>query len=199
LAASSPIRRPQVAPTIRFSLATHVSSPPVPPSAGRTLVGIRQSLPRARGKEALALPVAEKARAPFPQRSKTARISVSPQQFSGTARWTGGPLAVDEVPAKRQFSAISFAALVSSLLSRLRRDARWLGFACISFRLRGTRKEIKVFTSVRTGSCTVHLAVPGECCGLTLILAFSDRCGNCELTFSATGSVSSQFHRHVQT
>ena len=66
-----------------------------------------QSLPRARGKEALALPVAEKARAPFPQRSKTARISVSPQQFSGTARWTGGPLcvpcgyAVDEVPAKR--------------------------------------------------------------------------------------------------
>ena len=129
MAASSPIRRPQVAPTIRFSLATHASSPPVPPPPGRTLVGIRQSLLRARGKEALALPVAEKARAPFLQRSKTARISVSPQQFSGTARWTGGPLAVDEVPAKRQFSAVTFAALSSSLLSRLRRDARCLGFA----------------------------------------------------------------------
>ena len=69
-------------------------------------LGVSQSLPRARGKEALALPVAEKARAPFPQRSKTARISVSPQQFSGTARWTGGPLAVDEVPAKRILDSI---------------------------------------------------------------------------------------------
>ena len=59
----------------------------------------RHSLPRARGKEALALPVAEKARAPFPQRSKTARISVSPQQFSGTARWTGWREAPDEVPS----------------------------------------------------------------------------------------------------
>ena len=28
------------------------------------------------------------------------------------------------------------------------------GFACISFRLRETRKEIEEFTSVRTGSCT---------------------------------------------
>ena len=44
-----------------------------------------------------------------------------------------------------------------------------------------------------------RLAVPGECCGLTLILAFSDRCGNCELTFSATGSVSSQFPRRLRT
>ena len=63
---------------------------------------------------------------------------------------------------------------------------------------RGRRKEIKVFDSVRTVSCTIHLAVPGECCGLTLILAFSDRCGNCELTVSATGSVSSQFHRQFR-
>ena len=63
----------------------------------------------------------------------------------------------------------------------------------------GRGKEIKVFDSVRTVSCTIHLAVPGECCGLTLILAFSDRCGNCELTVSATGSVSSQFLRHVRT
>ena len=68
--------------------------------------GGAQGLPRARGKEALALPVAEKARAPFPQRSKTARISVSPQQFSGTARWTGGPLAADEVPAQRIVDSI---------------------------------------------------------------------------------------------
>ena len=48
----------------------------------------------------------------IPQRSKTARISVSPQQFSGTARWIGGPLcvpcgyAVDEVPAKRIIDSI---------------------------------------------------------------------------------------------
>ena len=70
-------------------------------------LGVPQSLPRARGKEALALPVAEKARAPFPQRSKTARISVSPQQFSGTARWTGGPLAVDEVPAQRMMDSFA--------------------------------------------------------------------------------------------
>ena len=64
-------------------------------------LGVPQSLPRARGKRVLALPVAEKARALFPQRSKNTRKSVSPKCFSGTARWIGGPLAVDEVPAKR--------------------------------------------------------------------------------------------------
>ena len=53
--------------------------------------------------------------------------------------------------------------------------------------------KINVFTSVRAGSCTVRLAVPGECCGLTLFLAFSDRCGKCKLAFSATGSASSHF------
>ena len=50
--------------------------------------------------------MAEKARALFPQRSKNARDGVSPQQFSGTARWTGGPLAVDEVPAKRILDSV---------------------------------------------------------------------------------------------
>ena len=70
-------------------------------------LGVPCCLPPARGKRVLALPVAEKARALFPQRSKNARDGVSPQHFSGTARWTGGPLcvpcgyAVDEVPAKR--------------------------------------------------------------------------------------------------
>ena len=62
----------------------------------------------------------------------------------------------------------------------------------------GRGKEIKVFDSVRTVSCTIHLAVPGECCGLTLILAFSDRCGNCELASSATDSASPQFPRQRQ-
>ena len=38
------------------------------------------------GYGACPLPVAEEGQAPYPQRSKTARISVSPQQFSGTAR-----------------------------------------------------------------------------------------------------------------
>ena len=52
------------------------------------------------------------------------------------AHGEGGPLAVDEVPAKRQFSAVTFSALLSSTLSRLRRDARWLGFA-EAFPLRG--------------------------------------------------------------
>ena len=75
-------------------------------------LGVPQSLPRAWGKRVLALPVAEKARALFPQRSKNARDGVSPQHFSGTARWTGGPLcvpcgyAVDEVPAKRIMDSI---------------------------------------------------------------------------------------------
>ena len=70
------------------------------------------SLPRARGKGALAPPVADKARTPFPQRSKIPRISASPTGFSGTARWIGGPLcvpcgyAVDEVPAKRILDSI---------------------------------------------------------------------------------------------
>ena len=34
-----------------------------------------------------ALPVADEAKPQFPQRSKNARISVSPMRFSGTARW----------------------------------------------------------------------------------------------------------------
>ena len=38
-------------------------------------------------KAALPLPVADEGGAAFPQRSKNARISVSPQRFSGTARW----------------------------------------------------------------------------------------------------------------
>ena len=38
------------------------------------------------GKSALPLPVADAGRALFPQRSKNARISVSPKHFSGTAR-----------------------------------------------------------------------------------------------------------------
>ena len=49
-----------------------------------------KSLPRARGKGVLAPPGADKARAPFPQRSKNAKESVSLQHFSGTARWIGG-------------------------------------------------------------------------------------------------------------
>ena len=49
-----------------------------------------KSLPRARGKGVLAPPGADKARAPFPQRSKNAKGSVSLQHFSGAARWIGG-------------------------------------------------------------------------------------------------------------
>ena len=41
----------------------------------------------------------------------------------------------------------------------------------------------------------IHLAVPEKRCGLTLFLAFFDRCGNCRLPSSATGSGSLQFHR----
>jgi hypothetical protein len=41
----------------------------------------------------------------------------------------------------------------------------------------------------------LHLAVPEKRCGLTLILAFFDRCGNSWLAFSATGSASPQFQR----
>ena len=38
-----------------------------------------------------------------------------------------------------------------------------------------------------------RLAVPGKRFGLTLILAFFDRCGNCGLAFSAAGSARPQF------
>ena len=41
----------------------------------------------------------------------------------------------------------------------------------------------------------VHLAVPENCCGLTLILAVFDRCGNGALAFSATGSARASFPR----
>ena len=53
-------------------------------------------------------------------------------------RWRAAP---DEVPAKRQFSAVSLPAHVSSALSRLRRDARCKGFACIRFPLAGDAKR----------------------------------------------------------
>ena len=41
----------------------------------------------------------------------------------------------------------------------------------------------------------VHLAVPENCCGLTLILAVFDRCGKGALAFSATGSATASFPR----
>ena len=41
----------------------------------------------------------------------------------------------------------------------------------------------------------VHLAVPENCCGLTLILAVFDRCGKGALAFSATGSARASFPR----
>ena len=41
----------------------------------------------------------------------------------------------------------------------------------------------------------LHLAVPEKRCGLTLILAFFDRCGYSWLALSATGSASPQFQR----
>ena len=41
-----------------------------------------------RGKGTSPPPVADEGLVPFPQRSKNARKSVSPQHFSGTARWT---------------------------------------------------------------------------------------------------------------
>ncbi len=41
----------------------------------------------------------------------------------------------------------------------------------------------------------VHLAVPENCCGLTLILAVFDRCGKGALTLSATGGARAPFPR----
>ena len=64
---------------------------------------------------------------------------------------------------------------------------RAYAFPCILRRLRN-----------RAPACISRLAVPGECCGLTLFLAFSDRCGNCELASSATDSASPQFPRQRQ-
>ena len=79
--------------------------------------GCRKASPEHGGKRVLALPVAEKARTLFPQRSKKTRKSVSPKCFSGTARWIGGPLcvpcgyAVDEVPGARIMDSIVLGQL----------------------------------------------------------------------------------------
>ena len=45
------------------------------------------------------------------------------------------------------------------------------------------------------GKDLVRLAVPGKRCGLTLILAFSDRCGKSGAASSATGSAAPLFQR----
>ena len=62
---------------------------PVAEPEPRLLLGEKLS-PQAtdEGNSELVLPVAEQARPEFPQRSKNARIGVSPQHFSGTARRT---------------------------------------------------------------------------------------------------------------
>ena len=79
--------------------------------------GCRKAFPEHGGKRVLALSVAEKARALFPQRSKNTRKSVSPKCFSGTARWIGGPLcvpcgyAVDEVPGSQILDSIVLGQL----------------------------------------------------------------------------------------
>ena len=46
---------------------------------------------------------------------------------------------------------------------------------------------------IRRFAPPVHLAVPEKPFGLTLILRFFDRCGNCEFPSSATGGGNSQF------
>ena len=46
---------------------------------------------------------------------------------------------------------------------------------------------------IRRCAPPVHLAVPEKPFGLTLILRFFDRCGNCEFPSSATGGGNSQF------
>ena len=48
-------------------------------------------------------------------------------------------------------------------------------------------------TSSTASGPSVHLAVPENCCGLTLILAVFDRCGKGALAFSATGSARASF------
>ena len=48
-----------------------------------------------------------------------------------------------------------------------------------------------------TSGCDFHLAVPEKRCGLTLSLAFFDRCGNSGLPFSAPGGGRPQFHRRL--
>ena len=50
-------------------------------------------------------------------------------------------------------------------------------------------------TSSTASGPPVHLAVPENCCGLTLILAVFDRCGKGALAFSATGSARASFPR----
>ena len=77
-------------------------------------------LPRARGKGALALPAADEARAPFPQRSKNTRISVRLKCFSGTARWTGSAKCRMRSPRSR--SSTARPSLARPLLAPSPRD-----------------------------------------------------------------------------
>ena len=57
---------------------------------------------------------------------------------------------MDEVPAKRQFYAVTFAALLSGPLSRLRRDARCKGFAK-AFPAQGGKKPSRCLWQKKRG------------------------------------------------
>ena len=71
------------------------------------------------------LPVAEEGGAEFPQRSKNARESESPQRFSGTARWNFvTPLPVAE-EGGAEFPQRSKNARESESPQRFSGTARW--------------------------------------------------------------------------
>ena len=92
----------------------------------RALLGNPKPSPRT-GNAGFALPVAEEAKPVFPQRSKSRRISVSPNGFSGTARWTGGakrrmrsPCHPEEAKPTKDLADFHIATYTSAAL-RLRR------------------------------------------------------------------------------
>ena len=78
-----------------------------------------------------------------------------------------------------------FAAAVENACSRRRRDPSSAS---------PPQDDSPSGSGLRAARNLLHLAV-GKHFGLTLILVFPDRCGNCGLAFSATGSARLQFPR----
>ena len=121
----------------------------------------------------------------------------------GTAsKWGTERLAV---PGKRfgltlaRLAALPFPGLLrdgppTARLRKLRPACicHWQRQAAIPRVFRPLRK-LRVGPRNLYGAGTERLAVPGKRFGLTLILAFSDRCGNCGLASSAAGSARPQF------
>ena len=128
------------------------------------------------------------------------KLRVGPRNLygAGTER-----LAVPEKPfglTLARLAALPFPGLLRDgpPMARLRKlrpacICHWQRQAAIPPVFRPLRKLRPRFFCRRQREACKRLAVPGKRFGLTLILAFSDRCGNCDPPASAAGGGGSQF------